>query len=87
MQLRGVQGPTGGSGGPLGVVGAPWGLKVANSGQNSHPSHSKTQNGQKSAVFGPLVAKICNLGGVPGYGTGVREPTGGRGGPLGAQSG
>ena len=48
-------------------MGAPWGLKVANSGQNSHPSHSKTQNGQKSAIFGPLVAKICNFGGVRGY--------------------
>ena len=40
---------------------------IANLGQNSHPSHSKTQNGQKSAVFGPLVAKICDFGGVRGY--------------------
>ena len=63
----GTGGPAGVVVGPLGVVEVRWGLKVANLGQNSHPSYSKTQNGQKSAVFGPLVAKICNFGGVPGY--------------------
>ena len=56
----------GGSKGPLGVAGAPWELKVANLGQNSHLSHSKTQNGQKSAVISPLVVKISKMGALEG---------------------